>query len=123
MEKKDDVSRLQQIHDTYDNVAFPEEKNGTSFLNTTIYFKRPQMKTETVGDVNEEKEKEADTSVGEGDKTKDNETLDTTKKTNDVQEKDTTNIKDTLDDGDDSTNKNLSSKDSFKAPTTEDQKN
>lgn len=40
MEKKHDTSSLQQIHNTYDRVTFPEEKGGTVFLNTTIYFRK-----------------------------------------------------------------------------------
>lgn len=40
--EKVDTQRLQEMSQTHHKVTFPEEKNGTVFLNTSIFFKRSQ---------------------------------------------------------------------------------
>lgn len=45
--EKVDTQRLQEMSTTHHKVAFPEEKNGTVFLNTSILFKRSQPGNDT----------------------------------------------------------------------------
>ncbi|CEJ89590.1 hypothetical protein VHEMI05425 [[Torrubiella] hemipterigena] len=67
MEKKHDTSRLQQIHNIYNRVTFPEEKGGTVFLNTTIYFR----KADSTSSDDTKNESTKDNSTKEDDKGRD----------------------------------------------------